>query len=120
MADETFLAQVKRLIVGAPIPHTLHTAKLFPRHGARCAVPSESAVNRSPTRPKKSCECSHIGGVAALGLVTPIGRGHRYDAGDLVFSYRQTNLRVSERRRSVHRRERHWVACRASLRRRPC
>ena len=45
---------------------------------------------RSPTRPKKSCAYSSIGGLASLSFATPIGLLIAALLGLVAFSYRQT------------------------------
>ena len=89
MAEESFLGQVKRLIVGAPIPsHLAHHERLSRVTGL--AVLSSDALSSVAYATEEILRVLTIGGVAALGLVTPIGAVIAAVMAVVVFSYRQT------------------------------
>ena len=89
MADEAFLSQVKRLLVGAPIPsHLAHRERFSKVTGL--AVLSSDALSSVAYATEEILRVLAIGGVAALGLVTPIGGVIAAMLAVIVFSYRQT------------------------------
>src|SRR5262247_2711549 len=72
VADESFLGQVKRLIVGAPIPSRLaHHERLSRITGL--AVLSSDALSSVAYATEEILRVLAVGGLAALSLVTPIG-----------------------------------------------
>ena len=89
MADESFLSQVKRLIVGAPIPSHLAHHERFSRVTG-LAVLSSDPLSSVAYATEEILRVLTIGGVAALGLVTPIGAVIAAMLAIVVFSYRQT------------------------------
>ena len=104
MSDESFLSQVKRLLVGAPIPsHLAHHERFSKVTGL--AVLSSDALSSVAYATEEILRVLLIGGVAALGLVTPIGAviATMLRRGRLLVP--PDDSRLSERRRRVHRRE---------------
>ncbi|HEU5255716.1 MAG TPA: APC family permease [Vicinamibacterales bacterium] len=89
MADESFLGQVKRLIVGAPIPSRLAHHERFSKITG-LAVLSSDALSSVAYATEEILRVLMIGGVAALSLVTPIGAVIATVMIVVVFSYRQT------------------------------
>jgi amino acid transporter len=89
MADESFLGQVKRLIVGAPIPSRLAHHERFSKITG-LAVLSSDALSSVAYATEEILRVLMIGGVAALSLVTPIGAAIAAVMVVVVFSYRQT------------------------------
>ena len=89
MADETFLSQVKRLIIGAPIPSHLAHRERFSRVTG-LAVLSSDPLSSVAYATEEILRVLVLGGVAALGLVTPIGAVIAAMLAIVVFSYRQT------------------------------
>ncbi len=89
MSDESFLGQVKRLIVGAPIPSHLAHHERFSRVTG-LAVLSSDALSSVAYATEEILRVLTVGGVAALGLVTPIGAVIVTTLAIVVFSYRQT------------------------------
>ena len=89
MADESFLGQVKRLIVGAPIPSRLAHHERFSRITG-LAVLSSDALSSVAYATEEILRVLTIGGLAALSLVTPIGAVIATVMIVVVFSYRQT------------------------------
>ena len=89
MADESFLSQVKRLLVGAPIPsHQAHHQRLSRVTGL--AILSSDALSSVAYATEEILRVLLIGGLAALGLVTPIGAIIAVTLAIVAFSYRQT------------------------------
>jgi amino acid transporter len=89
VAEESFLGQVKRLIVGAPIPsHEAHHERLSRVTGL--AILSSDALSSVAYATEEILRVLLIGGVAALALVTPIGIVIAVTLAIVVFSYRQT------------------------------
>ena len=90
MPDESFLFQVKRLLVGAPIPsHQAHHERLSRVTGL--AILSSDALSSVAYATEEILRVLLIGGGAAvLGLVTPIGLIIAITLAIVVFSYRQT------------------------------
>jgi len=89
VADETFLSQVKRLFVGAPIPsHLAHRERFSKVTGL--AVLSSDALSSVAYATEEVLRVLAVGGVAALSLVTPIGGVIAAMLAVVVFSYRQT------------------------------
>ena len=76
MAEETFLGQVKRLIVGAPIPSRLAHHERFSKITG-LAVLSSDALSSVAYATEEILRVLMIGGVAALSLV----RAHRFAEG---------------------------------------
>ena len=89
MAEESFLGQVKRLIVGAPIPSHLAHHERFSRITG-LAVLSSDPLSSVAYATEEILRVLTIGGVAALSLVTPIGAVVATMLATVVFSYRQT------------------------------
>jgi amino acid transporter len=89
VAEESFLGQVKRLIVGAPIPSHLAHHERFSRVTG-LAVLSSDPLSSVAYATEEILRVLTIGGVAALGLVTPIGAVIATMLAIVVFSYRQT------------------------------
>jgi amino acid transporter len=89
VADESFLGQVKRLIVGAPIPSHLAHHERFSRVTG-LAVLSSDPLSSVAYATEEILRVLTIGGVAALSLVTPIGAVIATVLAVVVFSYRQT------------------------------
>ena len=90
MPDESFLFQVKRLLVGAPIPsHQGHHERLSRITGL--AILSSDALSSVAYATEEILRVLLIGGgAAALGLVTPIGLVIAITLAVVAFSYRQT------------------------------
>jgi amino acid transporter len=89
VSEESFLGQVKRLIVGAPIPSHLAHHERFSRVTG-LAVLSSDALSSVAYATEEILRVLTVGGVAALGLVTPIGAVIVTTLAIVVFSYRQT------------------------------
>jgi amino acid transporter len=89
VAEESFLGQVKRLIVGAPIPSHLAHQERFSRVTG-LAVLSSDALSSVAYATEEILRVLAAGGVAALSLVTPIGAVIAAVLAVVVFSYRQT------------------------------
>ena len=89
MTDETFLSQIKRLIIGAPIPSHLAHRERFSRVTG-LAVLSSDPLSSVAYATEEILRVLVLGGVAALGLVTPIGAVIAAMLAIVVFSYRQT------------------------------
>ena len=89
MADESFLFQLKRVLVGAPIPsHEAHHERLSRVTGL--AVLSSDALSSVAYATEEILRVLLVGGIAALSLVTPIGIVIAVTLAVVVFSYRQT------------------------------
>jgi amino acid transporter len=89
LPDESFLFQIKRLVVGAPIPSHLAHHERFSRITG-LAVLSSDPLSSVAYATEEILRVLMIGGVAALGLVTPIGAVIATMLAIVVFSYRQT------------------------------
>jgi amino acid transporter len=89
VAEESFLGQVKRLIVGAPIPSHLAHHERFSRVTG-LAVLSSDPLSSVAYATEEILRVLTVGGVAALSLVTPIGAVIATMLAIVVFSYRQT------------------------------
>lgn len=89
MAEESFLGQLKRLIVGAPIPSHLAHHERFSRVTG-LAVLSSDPLSSVAYATEEILRVLAVGGVAALSLVTPIGALIALIMAIVVFSYRQT------------------------------
>jgi amino acid transporter len=89
VADESFLGQVKRLIVGAPIPSRLAHHERFSKITG-LAVLSSDALSSVAYATEEILRVLMIGGLAAMSLVTPIGAVIAAVMIVVVFSYRQT------------------------------
>ena len=89
MAEEAFLSQIKRLIVGAPIPSRLAHRERFSRVTG-LAVLSSDPLSSVAYATEEILRVLAVGGMAALGLVTPIGAVIATMLAIVVFSYRQT------------------------------
>ena len=89
MAEESFLGQVKRLIVGAPIDsqHAQHE-RLSRVTGL--AILSSDALSSVAYATEEILRVLLVGGAAALALVTPIGLVIALTLAIVAFSYRQT------------------------------
>ena len=89
MPDESFLSQLKRVLVGAPIPsHEAHHERLSRVTGL--AVLSSDALSSVAYATEEILRVLLVGGIAALSLVTPIGFVIAITLAIVVFSYRQT------------------------------
>ncbi len=89
MPDESFLSQLKRVLVGAPIPsHEAHHERLSRVTGL--AVLSSDALSSVAYATEEILRVLLVGGIAALSLVTPIGFVIAITLAVVVFSYRQT------------------------------
>ena len=89
MGDESFLSQLKRVLVGAPIPsHEAHHERLSRVTGL--AVLSSDALSSVAYATEEILRVLLVGGIAALSLVTPIGFVIAITLAIVVFSYRQT------------------------------
>lgn len=89
MADEAFLGQVKRLIVGAPIPSDEAQHQRLSRTTG-LAILSSDALSSVAYATEEILRVLLIGGAAALSLVTPIGAIIAVTLAVVAFSYRQT------------------------------
>jgi amino acid transporter len=89
LSEESFLGQVKRLIVGAPIPSHLAHHERFSRVTG-LAVLSSDPLSSVAYATEEILRVLTVGGVAALSLVTPIGAVIATMLAIVVFSYRQT------------------------------
>ncbi|HEY3157833.1 MAG TPA: APC family permease [Vicinamibacterales bacterium] len=89
MAEESFLGQVKRLIVGAPIPSRLAHHERFSKLTG-LAVLSSDALSSVAYATEEILRVLTVGGLAALSMVTPIGAVIATVMIVVVFSYRQT------------------------------
>jgi amino acid transporter len=89
VSEEAFLSQVKRLIVGAPIPSHLAHRERFSRVTG-LAVLSSDPLSSVAYATEEILRVLTIGGVAALSMVTPIGAVIAAMLAIVVFSYRQT------------------------------
>jgi amino acid transporter len=89
VADESFLYQLKRVLVGAPIPsHDAHHERLSRVTGL--AVLSSDALSSVAYATEEILRVLLVGGIAALGLATPIGVVIAVTLAIVVYSYRQT------------------------------
>ena len=89
MPDQSFLSQLKRVLVGARIPsHDAHHERLSRVTGL--AVLSSDALSSVAYATEEILRVLLIGGIAAMGLVTPIGAVIAVTLAIVVFSYRQT------------------------------
>ena len=89
MAEESFLGQVKRLIVGAPIPSRLAHHERFSRVTG-LAVLSSDPLSSVAYATEEILRVLMLSGAAAMSLVTPIGGVIATMLAIVVFSYRQT------------------------------
>src|SRR5215212_5227941 len=89
LSEESFLSQVKRLLVGAPIPSHLAHHERFSRVTG-LAVLSSDPLSSVAYATEEILRVLTIGGVAALALVTPISLVIATMLAVVVFSYRQT------------------------------
>ncbi|MEQ1897578.1 MAG: APC family permease [Vicinamibacterales bacterium] len=89
MADEGFLGQVKRLVVGAPIPSNEAQHERLSRTTG-LAILSSDALSSVAYATEEILRVLLIGGIAALSLVTPIGIIIAITLAVVAFSYRQT------------------------------
>ena len=89
MSDESFLSQVKRLVVGAPIPSRLAHHERFSKVTG-LAVLSSDPLSSVAYATEEILRVLMIGGVSALWLVTPIGAVIATMLAVVAFSYRQT------------------------------
>ena len=89
MSEESFLSQIKRLLVGKPIPsHLAHHERLSRVTGLAVLSSDRAVVGR--LRDRGDPPRADVGGVAALSLVTPIGVVIAALLAIVAFSYRQT------------------------------
>ena len=105
MSEEGVLSQVKRLLVGAPIPsHLAHHERLSRVTGL--AVLSSDALSSVAYATEEILRVLMIGGVAALALVDADRRSSsRRMLAIVVVLVPPDDPRLSERRRRLHRRE---------------
>jgi amino acid transporter len=89
VAEESFLGQLKRLIVGARIPSHLAHHERFSRVTG-LAVLSSDALSSVAYATEEILRVLAVGGLAAMSLVTPIGAVIAVVLAVVVFSYRQT------------------------------
>ena len=89
MSDESFLSQAKRVLLGARIPSHLAHHERFSRVTG-LAILSSDALSSVAYATEEILRVLTIGGVAALGLVTPIGAVIAALLAIVAFSYRQT------------------------------
>jgi amino acid transporter len=89
VAEESFLGQVKRLIVGAPIPSRLAHHERFSRITG-LAVLSSDPLSSVAYATEEILRVLMLSGAAAMSLVTPIGGVIATMLAIVVFSYRQT------------------------------
>src|SRR5207244_6565920 len=89
MSDESFLSQIKRLLVGAPIPSHLAHHERFSRVTG-LAVLSSDPLSSVAYATEEILRVLTIGGVTALWLVTPIAAVIASMLAIVAFSYRQT------------------------------
>jgi len=89
VADDWLLSRLKRALVGAPIPSHLAHHERFSRVTG-LAVLSSDALSSVAYATEEILRVLMIGGLAALGYVTPIGLVIAAMLAVLVFSYRQT------------------------------
>lgn len=89
MAGESFLSQIKRLLVGAPIPsHRAHHERFSKTTGL--AILSSDPLSSVAYATEEILRVLVVGGVTALAFVTPIGGIIATMLAIVVFSYRQT------------------------------
>jgi len=89
VSEESFLSQVKRLVVGAPIPsHLAHHERFSKVTGL--AVLSSDPLSSVAYATEEILRVLMISGVSALWLVTPIGAVIATMLAVVAFSYRQT------------------------------
>ena len=89
MPDQSFLSQLKRVLVGARIPsHDAHHERLSRVTGL--AVLSSDALSSVAYATEEILRVLLVGGIAAMSLVTPIGVVIAVTLAIVVFSYRQT------------------------------
>ena len=89
MADESFLSQLKRVLLGAPIPSHLAHHERFTRVTG-LAVLSSDALSSVAYATEEILRVLIVGGIAGLWFVTPIGAVIAAMLAIVVFSYRQT------------------------------
>src|SRR5215218_7772481 len=89
VSEESFLSQVKRLLVGAPIPTHLAHHERFSRVTG-LAVLSSDPLSSVAYATEEVLRVLAVGGIAALALVTPISVVIATMLAIVVFSYRQT------------------------------
>jgi len=89
VSAESFLGQVKRLIVGAPIPSRLAHHERFSKITG-LAVLSSDALSSVAYATEEILRVLTIGGLVSMSLVTPIGAIIATVMIVVVFSYRQT------------------------------
>src|SRR5512134_2227383 len=89
MPQEGVLSQIKRFVVGHPIPsHQAHHERLSRVTGL--AVLSSDPLSSVAYATEEILRVLLVGGVAGLWLVTPIGAVIATTLAIVVFSYRQT------------------------------
>jgi amino acid transporter len=89
VSEESFVSQVKRLLVGAPIPSHLAHHERFSRVTG-LAVLSSDPLSSVAYATEEVLRVLAVGGIAALALVTPISVVIATMLAIVVFSYRQT------------------------------
>ena len=114
MPDESFSFQVKRLLVGAPIPSHLAHHERFSRVTG-LAVLSSDPLSSVAYATEEILRVLMLGGIAALGLVTPIGAVIATMLAIVVFSYRQTLHATPTAAAPTSSRRRTLAGCPASI-----
>ena len=89
MPDESFLSQLKRRVLGAPIPSHLARHERFSRITG-LAVLSSDALSSVAYATEEILRVLMLGGVAAMAYASPIGLVIAALLAIVVFSYRQT------------------------------
>jgi amino acid transporter len=89
MPDESFLSQLKRVLIGSPIPSHLAHHERFSRVTG-LAVLSSDPLSSVAYATEEILRVLTIAGVGALWLVTPIGAVIAAMLAIVAFSYRQT------------------------------
>ncbi len=89
MSEEGFVSQLKRVVLGAPIPTHLAHHERFSRVTG-LAVLSSDALSSVAYATEEILRVLLLGGVAGLWMVTPIGAAIAAILAVVAFSYRQT------------------------------
>ena len=104
MPDQSFLSQLKRVLVGARIPsHHAHHERLSRVTGL--AVLSSDALSSVAYATEEILRVLLIGGIAAMSLVTPIGAVIAVTLADRRLLVPADDSRLPERGRRLHRRQ---------------
>ena len=89
MSDESFLSQLKHVLIGSPIPSHLAHHERFSRLTG-LAVLSSDPLSSVAYATEEILRVLTIAGVGALSLLTPIGAVIAATLAVVAFSYRQT------------------------------